>query len=453
MAGMTDTSDAVAAAAAADPVPSPGRLVQARIYRDGALGHRPKVPVTPERLAAAARRRLGRRGWAYVAGAAGQQRTARANEAAFGRYRLVPRLLRDVAVRDLSIDLFGRRLTSPFLLAPVGVLSVAHPDADLAVARAAATVGVPMVISTQASWPMEDVAAALGATPRWFQLYWSRDDDLVTSFLRRAEAIGSAAIVVTLDTHTLGWRPWDLDLGSLPFARGEGIAQYTSDPVFQARVRARAASDAPGAPDPLGPAPRPRPAAVGTLMSLARRHPGGVRENLRSPLPRAAVQTFLDVFSHPALTWTDLASLRARTSLPIVLKGLQHADDARLALEHGVDGIVVSNHGGRQVDGAIASLDALPPIVAQVAGRIPVLFDSGIRSGADALIALALGADAVLVGRPYVYGLALDGQAGVEAVLRYMIAELDLTLGLVGCRSLPELSRADHAIRVDHGEP
>jgi lactate 2-monooxygenase len=353
-----------------------------------------------------------------------------------------------VAVRDLSVDLLGRHLTSPFLLAPVGVLGMAHPDADVAVARAAAAVGVPMVISTQASRPMEEVAAALGATPRWFQLYWSRDEELVTSFVRRAEAIGAGAIVVTLDTHTLGWRPWDLDLGSLPFARGEGLAQYSSDPVFRARVRDRAAAGHDAA-DLLGPAPRPRPTAVGTLLSLARHHPGGVRENLRSPLPRAAVQTFLDVFSNPALTWSHLASLRARTSLPIVLKGLQHPDDARLALEHGVDAIVVSNHGGRQVDGAIASLDALPPIVAQVAGRVPVLFDSGIRSGADALIAMALGADAVLVGRPYVYGLALAGQAGVEAVLRNLIAELDLTLGLLGARTLADLSSADHAIRVD----
>ncbi|HYJ74426.1 MAG TPA: alpha-hydroxy-acid oxidizing protein, partial [Kineosporiaceae bacterium] len=227
-----------------------------------------------------------------------------------------------------------------------------------------------------------------------------------------------------------------------PFARGEGLAQYTSDPVFQARVRDRAAS-APAGADPLGPPPRPGPAAVATLLSLARHHPGGRRENLRSPLPRAAVQTFLDVFSNPSLTWTDLASLRVRTSLPIVLKGLQHPHDARLALEHGVDAIVVSNHGGRQVDGAIASLDALPPIAAEVAGRIPVLFDSGIRSGADALIALALGADAVLVGRPYVYGLALAGRAGVEAVLRNLVAELDLTLGLVGCRTLADLRQTE----------
>jgi lactate 2-monooxygenase len=412
-----------------------GRAVQARIYRDGALGRRSVAPVSPDLLAAAARRRMGLRAWAYVAGSAGQQRTARANEAAFDRWRLVPRMLRDIAVRDISVELFGQRLSSPFLLAPIGVLGMAHPDADVAVARAAAEAGVPMVISTQASRPVEEIAGALGRAPRWYQLYWSGDDELVTSFVRRAEAAGCSALVVTLDTPTLGWRPWDLDLGSLPFARGEGLAQYTSDPVFQARMRSR--GSAPG--DPLGPSPRPGPRAIATLISLARRYPGRPLDNLRSPLPRAAVETFLEVFANPSLTCADLASLRARTRLPIVVKGLQHPGDAALALEHGADGIVVSNHGGRQVDGAVAALDALPSIVAEVAGRVPVLFDSGVRSGADALVALSLGADAVLVGPPYVYGLALAGHAGVAAVLRHFIAELDLTLGLIGCASLAEL--------------
>ena len=416
-------------------VESVGRAVQARLYRAGALGRRPEVPVLPRRLELAARRAMSARAWAYGAGSAGQQRTARSNLAAFGRYRLVPRMLRDVAVRDLGVDLFGRRLPAPVLLAPVGVLELVHPDADSAVARAAAQVGLPMVVSTQASQPTETIARAGGDGPRWFQLYWSRDRLLVASLVRRAEAAGCDAIVVTLDTHLLGWRPFDLDGGFLPFAQGQGIAQYTSDPVFTALARRHASA---------GRAPlegRPGIGAVRTLLTLARTHPGSTLANLRDPLPRAAVETFLDVFSNPALTWDDLSYLRSVTSLPVLVKGVQHPADADLALQAGVDGIVVSNHGGRQVDGATASLDALPGVVAAVGGRVPVLFDSGVRGGADVAIALALGARAVLVGRPYVYGLALAGERGVVAVLEHLLAELDLTLGLVGCASVGELSR------------
>jgi isopentenyl diphosphate isomerase/L-lactate dehydrogenase-like FMN-dependent dehydrogenase len=414
---------------------SVGRSVQAGIYRAGALGRRPVVPVLPRRLELAAQRAMSRRAWAYVAGSAGQQRTARANLAAFGRYRLVPRMLRDVAVRDLGVELFGRRLPAPLLLAPVGVLELVHPDADSAVARAAAEVGLPMVVSTQASQPTEAIARAGGDGPRWFQLYWSRDRSLVTSLVRRAEAAGCEAIVVTLDTHLLGWRPFDLDQGFLPFAQGQGIAQYTSDPVFTALARRRASAGS----APL--AGRPGAGAVRTLLTLARTHPGGTLANLRDPLPRAAVETFLDVFSNPSLTWDDLAYLREVTALPVLVKGVQHPADVELALRAGVDGIVVSNHGGRQVDGAVGALDALPGVLAAVAGRVPVLFDSGVRSGADAAIALALGARAVLVGRPYVYGLALDGTRGVVAVLEHLLAELDLTLGLIGCASIGELDR------------
>jgi isopentenyl diphosphate isomerase/L-lactate dehydrogenase-like FMN-dependent dehydrogenase len=413
-----------------------GRTVQARIYRAGALGRRPAVPVLPRRLEVAAQRAMSPRAWAYVAGSAGQQRTARANLAAFGRHRLVPRMLRDVAVRDLGVDLFGRRLPAPVLLAPVGALELVHPDGDSAVARAAARVGLPMVVSTQASQPTETIARAGGDAPRWFQLYWSRSRELVASLVQRAEAAGCEAIVVTLDTHLLGWRPFDLDRGFLPFAAGQGIAQYTSDPVFTDLVRRRVAA---GGRAGLG--GRPGVGAVRTLLSLARTHPGPLLANLRDPAPRAAVETFLDVFSNPALTWDDLAYLRSVTSLPVLVKGVQHPADVDLALRAGVDGIVVSNHGGRQVDGAVASLDALPGVVAAAAGRVPVLFDSGVRSGADVAIALALGATAVLVGRPYVYGLALGGTDGVVAVLEHLLAELDLTLGLVGCARVSDLSQ------------
>jgi L-lactate dehydrogenase (cytochrome)/lactate 2-monooxygenase len=415
--------------------------VQAAIYRRGVFGHRPVVPVEPEALEARARRRMSPQAWSYVDGGAGQQRTVRANREAFAKHRIVPRMLVDVERRDTSVELFGRGLPAPLLLAPIGVLEMAHPDAEHAVARAARELGLPMVISTQGSVPMEDVAADLGDSPRWFQLYWSKDDALVDSFLARAEASGCEAIVVTLDTHVLGWRTHDLDLAYLPFARGEGIAQYTSDPRFRALAEERAAAG-PRATGPAEePSPRPTPAAVRSLLSMARHYPGTLRENLRSPVPRAAVETFLDVFSRSSLTWADLDDLRARTRLPILLKGLQDPRDAALALEHGVDGIIVSNHGGRQVDGAIASLDALPGIVSEVDGRVPVLFDSGVRSGADALVAVALGARAVLLGRPYAWGLGIAGEDGVRQVVEDVLGEFDLTLGLTGHTAVDQLSR------------
>jgi lactate 2-monooxygenase len=283
-------------------------------------------------------------------------------------------------------------------------------------------------------------AAAVGEAPRWFQLYWSTDDGLVDSFLARAESAGCEAVVVTLDTTMLGWRPMDLNLGSLPFARGQGIAQYTADSRFMEIVRERIAAAADAAdPDSDGDL-KPSLAALRTLYSIVRRFPGGFLENLRSPEPRAAVQTFLDIYSRPSLTWADIETLRSRTKLPILLKGIQHPDDARRALDAGVDGIVVSNHGGRQVDGAIGSLDALVEIAPVIDGRCRLLLDSGVRSGADVFKALALGADAILIGRPYLYGLALAGEAGARDVVRNIIAEFDLTLGLSGLTSLSELT-------------
>src|SRR6478609_7710301 len=425
-----------------------GKAAQSAIYRAGTFGRRPKVPTDGNALEEAARRAMSRRGFAYVAGSAGGEATARANRAAFDRWQVVPRLLGATSERDLGVELFGRRHEAPLLVAPIGVLSSAHADADLAVARAAREQQVTPILSTQASVPMEQVAAELGGSGHWYQLYWSRDDDLVASMVRRAEACGSEAIVVTLDTAYLGWRPRDLDLGHLPFARGEGIAQYTSDPVFRRLVGERVAAAAQAEPEPL---PRPTPAAVRTLVSLSRNHPGDTRHNLSAPEPRAAVETFLDVFSKPALSWADLPRLRELTHLPVVLKGVLHPDDARQAVAAGVDGILVSNHGGRQVDRSVAALDALPEVVDAVreaGSTMPVLFDSGIRSGADAFVALALGADAVGIGRPHVYGLALAGAEGVAEVLRNIRAELDLTMALTGCRTLAEITR-DRLVRAD----
>ncbi|TWH75405.1 L-lactate dehydrogenase (cytochrome) [Modestobacter roseus] len=371
-----------------------------------------------------------------MAGGAGDEDTQRADRAAFDRWAVVPRVLRDVSARDTSVELFGRRLPAPVLLDPVGALELVHPEADLAVARAAAALGVPMVFSNQASVPMEATAAAMGDSPRWMQLYWSTSDELVESLLGRAEASGCEAVVVTLDTTMLGWRPRDLDLGHLPFALGKGIAQYTSDPVFRRLVEERAAA----AGAPRDPQPRPTVAAVRALVGIARAWPGPLVANLRSPLPRAAVETFLAIYSRPSITWADLAWLRERTRLPIVLKGVLHPDDARRAADEGVDGLVVSTHGGRQVDRSIAALDALPGVVEAVDDRMPVLFDSGVRSGADVLVAVALGARAVLLGRPWVWGLGLAGEAGVRQVVEDVLGEFDLTLGLTGHTAVGQLT-------------
>jgi lactate 2-monooxygenase len=314
----------------------------------------------------------------------------RANLDAFRRWRIVPRMLRDVSQRDLSVTVLGTELPAPVALAPIGVQSIVHAEGELAVARAAAAIGLAMAVSTTSSSTLERIAAA-GAGPKWFQFYWPNDRELAASLLSRAEAAGYRAVIVTLDTFLPGWKPRDLQGAWQPFLEGEGIANYLADPVFRARLE--------------------RPP----------------EEDLR-----AAVGEFVVQFTNPTLAWEDLEFLRSRTTLPLALKGILHPEDARMASEHGVDAIVVSNHGGRQIDGAIASLDALPAIVDAVGDEVDVLLDSGVRSGADVVKALALGADAILLGRPYLWGLALGGEDGVLAVLRAVLAELDLTLGLSG---------------------
>ncbi len=419
------------------PPPGIGRERQFEIYVGGARGVLPRVPVSVERLEQRAQDVMSAEAFAYVAGGAGTEETMRANRAAFERWRIIPRVLRDVASRDTTVELFGTRLPSPFFLSPIGVLEMAHRDADLAVARAAAAEGVPMIFSNQASRSMEECARAIGDAPHWFQLYWSTSNELVESFVARAEACGCSAIVLTLDTTMLGWRIRDLDLGYLPFLRGKGLAQYTSDPVFVEQLREALLEAAP----PTG---RVTPSALRTLWQLAGAYPGSRFRNLRSGEARAAVRRFVEIYSRPSLAWDDLSFLRERTKLPILLKGVLSGADAAAAVEHGMDGIVVSNHGGRQVDGSIATMDALPSVVEAVAGRVPVLLDSGVRSGADALRALALGATAVGLGRPYVWGLAIGGEEGVREVLRNFRGDFDLTLGLSGHASVAEL--APHAL-------
>ena len=417
-----------------------GRKRQFEVYVGGARGVYPRVPVSFRHLERAARSAMSAEGFAYVAGGAGTEETMRENRAAFERWRIVPRMLRDVSTRDTAIGVLGTPLPSPFVLCPIGVLEMAHRDADVAVARAAAAEGIPFVFSNQASRPMEETARAMGDAPRWFQLYWSTSNELVESLVSRAERCGCSAIVLTLDTTMLGWRIRDLDLAYLPFLRGKGIAQYTSDPVFVEALQETLRQEAP-------PGGRVTLAAIGTILSQAGAYPGARLANLRSGLARAAVRRFVETYSRPSLAWEDLAFLRDRTRLPILLKGVLHPSDALAAVEHGMDGVFVSNHGGRQVDGAIATMDALPAIVEAVAGRVPIVLDSGVRSGADVFRALALGASAVGLGRPYVWGLATGGEQGTREVIRNLRADFDLTMGLSGVASVRDIGR-DNIVRV-----
>lgn len=385
--------------------PGPGPVRQSQTFIEGLQGRSSPFPFTGEAMIARAREVMTPAGFDYVDGSSGAETTPSANRAALDAVKIVPRMLRDVSRRDLTTTLFGRTLPAPLLLAPIGVQELAHADADLATARAAASLGVPMIFSNQASHAMEATAAAMGDAPRAFQLYWTRSDELARSLVTRAEACGCQAIYITLDTTMLGWRTRDLDHGYLPFIEGRGLAQYTSDPVFRGMLQQKPEAD--------------------TL---------------------AAAALFSRIYSDPTLDWEKLKRIRDWTRLPIVLKGVQHPADAARAASEGWDGIVVSNHGGRQVDGAVGSAAMLPACVAAVNGRIPVLFDSGVRTGADIFKALAMGAEAVLVGRPWVYGLAAGGQAGVEAVLSNLIAELDLTLGLAGYASAADVD--GEAIRL-----
>ena len=373
---------------------------QLGIYLGGLTGVVPDLPMSYPELEAAAQEVMSPQLYSYVSGGAGDEHTQRSNVTAFERWGLMPRILRGAAQRDLSVELFGQRLDTPLMLAPVGVIGLCDPDGhgDLSTARASAATGVPMIASTLMEDPLEDVAAALGDTPGWFQLYPPSDREVCESFVRRAEAAGYAALVVTLDTLTLGWRPRDLSIASFPQLKGLCLANYFTDPVFRSRL------DRPPEED-----------------------------------VEAATGLWALTFGNPGMTWDDLDWIRSLTDLPLLVKGVLDPEDARRAIDHGVDGLYCSNHGGRQANGGLPALDCLPDVVA-AAGDAPVVFDSGVRSGAQVVKALALGATAVGVGRPYAYGLAVGGQAGIEHVLRCLLAETDLIMAVDGYGAVADLS-------------
>jgi lactate 2-monooxygenase len=364
---------------------------QLEIYLGALGGILPRFPIRYEELEAKALQALPPSLVSYVAGGCGNERTQDLNVTAFDHWGIVPRMFRATTKRDLSIDLFGLKLPTPLFMSPVGVIGLCAPDGhgDIATAQAAARTGVPMIASTLMVDRLEDVASHFADTPAFFQLYTPTDRDLAQSLVQRAEAAGFKGIVVTLDTWVPGWRPRDLATGSFPQLRGLCLENYFSDERFRAMLSKRPEDD------------------------LA-----------------AATMQWAKIFGNP-LTWDDLPWLRSLTKLPLLVKGVCHPEDARRAIDGGVDGIYCSNHGGRQANGGIAAIDMLPDVIA-AAGKTPVLFDSGVRTGVDAIKALAMGATAVGIGRPYAYGLALGGVDGIVHVLRCLLAEADLFMAVNG---------------------
>ncbi|KAL1746235.1 FMN-dependent dehydrogenase [Schizophyllum fasciatum] len=346
----------------------------------------------------------------YAYGSAGAGGTCDANIRAYSKYGIIPRMLVDASPQNRSLEttLFGVKYPAPVLVSPIGVQNIFHPDAEEGSAAAAGHLGIPYIMSTASSRSIEAVARANGdGSPRWFQLYWPRTDEITLSLLSRAKKAGFSVLVVTLDTMTVGWRPHDLAHAYSPFAHSVGCQVGRSDPVFMAKFGRK----------PI------------------------VKDDVR-----LGSEWLAEITSGIFRGWQELEFLRRNWDGPLVLKGIQSVHDAEMALSHNVDGIVVSNHGGRQLDGAIPSLFALERIMrserireAQKFGKLTVLFDSGIRSGPDIVKALALGAQAVLLGRPWLYGLMAGGQAGAEQVLQHTIADLDTTMALSGLRTVADV--------------
>ncbi|KAL2072537.1 hypothetical protein VTL71DRAFT_11880 [Oculimacula yallundae] len=380
---------------------------QNELYRAGMLRQQlPLVTTDPNKLEEQAKSVLKPTAYNYVAGGAGERATMDANRLAFRQWKMIPRMLRPTTTRDLTVKLFGETYESPVLMAPIGVQSIFHEDKETGLAQVCSEIGVPYVLSTASSSSIEEVAQANGAGPRWFQLYWPQDEEITESLLKRAKENGYKVLVVTLDTWALAWRPADLDGAYIPFMKGVGDKIGFSDPVFRRKFEEK------------------------------------FNASPEEKVLEASNEWVGDVFSGAAHSWEQIAHLKKHWDGRIVLKGIQHPEDAKLAVRYGVDGIVVSNHGGRQLDGAVGSLEMLPEIAEAVGDKLTIIFDSGIRGGVDIIKALSLGAKAVFVGRPAIYGLAVAGKAGAKQVLQGILADLDQSMGLAGIVNIEGCNRS-----------
>ncbi|HRI01265.1 MAG TPA: alpha-hydroxy-acid oxidizing protein [Saprospiraceae bacterium] len=404
------------------------------IFTKGSVGIKSVIPTDHFALEQAAKKMLGKSEFDYIATGAGIEQGMSNNRAAFLDYKLIPKMANGCSDISLNTTLFTReQIPAPFLFAPIGVLKLAHPQGDLELAKAARASGIPMIFSNQASYPMEQCTQVLEGSPHWFQLYFSRSNELVESFIHRAEQSQCSAIVLTLDTTILGWRTRDLDNAYLPFIYGQGIAQYSSDPVFLRLMQEQKKASEEKNPFKLR--------SLALLHSMIQHFPGPFFSKLRSKDPIKAVKKFIEIYSRPNLNWEDILWLRNQTKLPLILKGIQDPHDAQRAIDMGINAIIVSNHGGRQVDYNRASLHSLIEIRKKIDSKFPLLLDSGIRTGTDVFIARALGAQAVLLGRPYTYALALGGAEGVLEYVKNIAAELEITMSLCGCQNINDITQ------------
>ncbi|GAA0319665.1 lactate 2-monooxygenase [Oceanobacillus oncorhynchi subsp. oncorhynchi] len=361
-------------------------------------------PIGTVQLEAAAKHALPAEVFGHIRSGAGGEETLRKNREAFEKYSIVPRFLRNVSEVDTSIRILGKEYASPLMVAPIGHLKMVHEEPDFAVANVAASMNIPYIQSTVTARSIEEVSEAVPHGPKWFQLYWSHNDAISYSMAERAEKAGYEAIVVTVDTMILGWREDDMRHQYSPLKKGYGKANYVQDPAFQ--------------------------------------------EGLKDG--QDEIESIIENLHHPSLHWDNITELRQRTKLPIFLKGILHPEDAKQAINAGIDGIIVSNHGGRQMDGIIPSLEALPAIREAVGPDFPLLLDSGIRRGADVIKALALGADAILFGRPYTYALALQGEAGVQKIFANLAQEVAVSMALSGAKSIEEVKQLTLKIAADN---